>query len=79
MNVGPIASLNHHTLYMGNLVPAYTMYHTFPCKDGLNKLKTRHRTDLESDQLPETEDLLVYNKIPDNNRIVNSGEIICKG
>ena len=25
------ASLSHHTLYMGNLVPAYTMYHVFPC------------------------------------------------
>ena len=24
------ASLSHHTLYMGNLVPAYTMYHDFP-------------------------------------------------
>ena len=24
-------SLIHHTLYMGNLVPAYTMYGVFPC------------------------------------------------
>ena len=34
MNVCPIceASLSHHTLYIGNLVPAaYTMYHVFPC------------------------------------------------
>ena len=25
------ASLSHHTLCMENLVPAYTMYHVFPC------------------------------------------------
>ena len=33
MNVCPVcaASLSHHILYMGNLVPAYTMYHIFPC------------------------------------------------
>ena len=46
MNVCPIceASLSHHTLYMGNLVPAYTMYHVFPC---WQKKEARHRTDFE--------------------------------
>ena len=53
MNVCPIceASLSHHTLYMGNLVPAYTMYHVFPCwppkKDWQKKM--RQRTDFEAD------------------------------
>ena len=34
------ASLSHHTLYVGNLVPAHKMYHVFPCwpkKDGRKK------------------------------------------
>ena len=31
VRVWTFASLSHHTLYMGNLVPAYTMYHVLPC------------------------------------------------
>ena len=44
MNVCPIyeASLSHHTLYLGNLVP---MYHYFPTK----KTQTCHRTDFDAD------------------------------
>ena len=47
-------------LYMGNLVPAYTIYHVFPCwqnnkKDG--RKKARHRTDFETDQWTETGDI----------------------
>ena len=52
------ASLSHHTLYMGNLVPAYTMYHVFPCwqKKKMAKKKVCHRTDFEADRRPETRD-----------------------
>ena len=51
-----VACLSHHTLYMGNLVPAYTMYHVFPCwqkkreeitkneKEKRKKKKAYHRT-----------------------------------
>ena len=51
--------LAHHTLYMGNLVPAYTMYryHIFPCwqkKRLKRKNQARHRTDFESNRWPET-------------------------
>ena len=43
------AALSHHTLYMGNLVPAYAMYmyHVFPCwqKKRWPKKEMHHRTD----------------------------------
>ena len=54
MNIYPIceASLSHHTLYMGHLVPAYTMYHVFPCwkKRKMANIKAHHRTDFEADR-----------------------------
>ena len=50
------ASLSHHTLYTGNLVPVYTMYHIFPCWPP----KKRNGTDFEADQGPETGGVLGY-------------------
>ena len=64
------ASLSHHTLYMGNFIPAY-IYHGsrityFPV--GKKKRKKRlpkkekvyHRTDFEADRWPETGDFFCW-------------------
>ena len=47
------ASLSHHTLYMGNLVPTYTMYHVISLLAKKIKMagkKVHHRTDFEADR-----------------------------
>ena len=54
------ASLSQHTLYMGNLVPMYTMFYVFPCwpkkKPDVRTppppqtASPHHRTDIEADR-----------------------------